>query len=662
MARRPSGGKCSHDSNASARSAFTSYMLDASSSASCSGVTSTVPSSPGVPAGAPGGGSPLSQEKKASRCSAATGARTRASSISSSAQPAERPSASRARSASSDAPSSGSWSRASQSAMAQASSSPSSGWTRASTRSRSRQRSASTRRNPATSWKRGPSALAPGTGRSSTGTSWPSRPSDAASAETSPSSRRRKVASSAMASSWTYSTAPVAGRGAVVRGSSSTTGSREALLALHDYLLLDRAHGDRSGRRRRPRGDGRALLLGLLHLGPDHGARGGSRRGTCGGSRRGTGERRARGGDRTRHGRAGRALATHVHLAHVDATAEAGAVDDDDAGSVDVADHPPFAGDLDALGGRHVADDHARDHAVADLDLGLDDAGRLHGERLGERHGALDASADRQVLVAREASVDEDRFADGAAVEGRHGLLAPPFLDVHVDVALEDGAVGDEDARRADVADHLAVRLQLDLVARADVPGHLTRDLDVRGLDVGLDHARALDEEALLQADLALHRALDHQVLVTGDLSVDDDGAADHRLCAASRRRNLFDRCHLDVLRELHFHLDVALEPRAVLDDDAGGLDVSNHRRGRGDGDAIPRGDVAVHLAVDHEVRQLDVGEYATTLLDGQLVLERDGALELALHDDVAGARQVSSNHRAAPDDAAGVSHFFLPR
>src|SRR5512138_2000307 len=97
------------------------------------------------------------------------------------------------------------------------------------------------------------------------------RPREAASAETSPSSRRRKVTSAAIESSGTYSTAPVSWRGAVVRGSSSTTG-RKALLALYDDLLLDRAHGDWRGRRGRP---GRSALLLLLRLGLGGGPRGG---------------------------------------------------------------------------------------------------------------------------------------------------------------------------------------------------------------------------------------------------------------------------------------------------------------------------------------------------------------------------------------------------
>src|SRR5690606_7169912 len=113
---------------------------------------------------------------------------------------------------------------------------------------------------------------------------------------------------------------------------------------------------------------------------------------------------------------------------------------------------------------------------------------------------------------------------------GISGLRTGPAADVHVDVALEGGAVGDEDSRGLDVADHAAVALQLDLVAGEDVPGHLAGDLHVLGLDVGLDGAAALDEEALLDRDLALDGALDDQVLVAADLSVDDDAAADDRV------------------------------------------------------------------------------------------------------------------------------------
>ena len=52
-------------------------------------------------------------------------------------------------------------------------------------------------------------------------------------------------------------------------------------------------------------------------------------------------------------------------------------------------------------------------------------------------------------------------------------------------------------------------------------------------------------EEALAEADPALHGALDDQVLVAGDLTIDDDGAPDDRVSACARRRDLLDACHV---------------------------------------------------------------------------------------------------------------------
>src|SRR5512142_2574709 len=306
------------------------------------------------------------------------------------------------------------------------------------------------------------------------------------------------------------------------------------LLPLDDHLALHGAHGHRRRGRGGLGGDGGLLRLADLDLGGRGGARGRAERRTGGGRGDGPGP--------AVHG------AFHVHLAHVDAATEAGAVDDDDARGGDVADHAALVGDLDRLGGGHVADHHAGDHAVLDLDLGLDDAGRLDQQGLGERQRPLDPAVDGQVLVAVEGAADEDRLADdGAAVRGGHGSLPLEFLDVHVDVALEQGAICDEDARRTNVAHHLAVRLELDLVGGDDVAGHLARNVDVRRLDVGLDDARGFDVEALAQADTSLDGSLDDQVLVSRDLTVDDDRATDDGVRTGAWRRDFFDACHSSV-------------------------------------------------------------------------------------------------------------------
>ena len=85
---------------------------------------------------------------------------------------------------------------------------------------------------------------------------------------------------------------------------------------------------------------------------------------------------------------------------------------------------------------------------------------------------------------------------------------------------------GDENAGRAHVAHHAAVGLELDLVGGGDVARHAAGDLHVLHFDVGFDRGAGFDEEALLEGDLALHRALDDEAFIAGDLAVDGDGGA----------------------------------------------------------------------------------------------------------------------------------------
>src|SRR4051812_27295361 len=59
-------------------------------------------------------------------------------------------------------------------------------------------------------------------------------------------------------------------------------------------------------------------------------------------------------------------------------------------------------------------------------------------------------------------------------------------LGVHVDVALERGAVGDHDARSLHVSHHLRVRAQLDPLTREHVARQATADGQRLRLDVGL--------------------------------------------------------------------------------------------------------------------------------------------------------------------------------
>src|SRR5690606_1906160 len=89
-----------------------------------------------------------------------------------------------------------------------------------------------------------------------------------------------------------------------------------------------------------------------------------------------------------------------------------------------------------------------------------------------------------------------------------------------------------------------AVRLQLHLIGRHDVPGDAAGDLDVLRLDVRLHHPGALNEQALLEGDLPLHRPLDDEIFVTGDLPIDHNARANdrvrHELLSPLRTANAF--------------------------------------------------------------------------------------------------------------------------
>ena len=85
---------------------------------------------------------------------------------------------------------------------------------------------------------------------------------------------------------------------------------------------------------------------------------------------------------------------------------------------------------------------------------------------------------------------------------------------------------------RADVTDHPALLGELHALAGLDVPHHHAADHGVLHRDVGLHHARRLDDERLGEGQLALHAAADREVLVTGELAVDEDGRTDDRVAA----------------------------------------------------------------------------------------------------------------------------------
>src|SRR3989304_1330549 len=100
-------------------------------------------------------------------------------------------------------------------------------------------------------------------------------------------------------------------------------------------------------------------------------------------------------------------------------------------------------------------------------------------------------------------------------------------IDAHLDVALELGPVGDDDARRLDVADDLAFPLHLAALGRLDVADDLPAHREGARAHARLDASRAGDGEVLLARDLAADPALDDEVLVALDLALDLEGDED---------------------------------------------------------------------------------------------------------------------------------------
>src|SRR4030095_15001635 len=100
--------------------------------------------------------------------------------------------------------------------------------------------------------------------------------------------------------------------------------------------------------------------------------------------------------------------------------------------------------------------------------------------------------------------------------------------DSHLDVALELGPVGDDHARRLDVAHHLAFLAHLDALGRGHIADEHAADRQVLGGDAGLHLATGVDGQILARDDLALNAALDDEILFTLDLALDLHGGAEH--------------------------------------------------------------------------------------------------------------------------------------
>src|SRR5262249_51760623 len=143
-----------------------------------------------------------------------------------------------------------------------------------------------------------------------------------------------------------------------------------------------------------------------------------------------------------------------------------------------------------------------------------------------------------------------------AEEDGEVGLLAAATgrlgAPAHRALALEHGALVDDEAAAVDVPDHLARRAQLEPRAGLDVAGHLTVHDDGRARDLRL-HDRALaDRERVLGRDLALDLALDADAPLEVELADDLRALAEER----ARRAQLLRSRRLLILIPLeHLHL-----------------------------------------------------------------------------------------------------------
>src|SRR6185436_5323107 len=110
----------------------------------------------------------------------------------------------------------------------------------------------------------------------------------------------------------------------------------------------------------------------------------------------------------------------------------------------------------------------------------------------------------------------------GRGDRGPRPLRRGGALPIHVDAALEPGPVGEHDARCDDVAAHRPGRGDLDLVVRRDVPHDLADHHHRLRVDLRRDAPVPADRQVvILEEDLAVHLALDREVLVAGQLSLD---------------------------------------------------------------------------------------------------------------------------------------------
>src|SRR5688572_8486512 len=100
-------------------------------------------------------------------------------------------------------------------------------------------------------------------------------------------------------------------------------------------------------------------------------------------------------------------------------------------------------------------------------------------------------------------------------------------LDLHLHRTGEASSLLDHQAGRANVADDPRRGVQHCRPAGGDVTADLTLEGSVDHFQVGLDGARLLDGQSILQRDASFDASLHDQILIPGDLAPDGDLAAD---------------------------------------------------------------------------------------------------------------------------------------
>ena len=111
----------------------------------------------------------------------------------------------------------------------------------------------------------------------------------------------------------------------------------------------------------------------------------------------------------------------------------------------------------------------------------------------------------------------------------------------HVNAPTDNGAILDEDSGRLHVAVDGACAAESHAIQANDIPGDVTENRHVPGLDVGTDPSAGADgQAALLEPDGTFHLSVDHHVLKSAESPLESEGFPDAgclRQAAAGRHR-----------------------------------------------------------------------------------------------------------------------------